>query len=78
VTLSTITVTLLGRAAAIPPKAGFLVGLSGGWHAFVASMQVLLTVLGALLPWLVLFGVPATVLVLYLRRTRRRAPEPAA
>jgi hypothetical protein len=78
-TLSTITLTLLGPAAAVPTKStGFLAGLSAGWRAFVVSMQVLLTVLGALLPWLVLLGVPAIALLLYLRRTRRRAPEPTA
>jgi hypothetical protein len=77
-TLSTITLTLLGPAAAVPAKSGFLAGLGAGWRAFVVSMQVLLTVLGAVLPWLVLFGVPAIALLLYLRRMRRRAPEPTA
>ncbi|MGC4809372.1 DUF4349 domain-containing protein [Micromonospora sp. DT228] len=74
--LSTITVTLVGPAAkATEEKAesGFLVGLKGGWKAFVASLTVLLTVLGALLPWLVAFGVPVAALLLVLRR-RRKAP----
>ncbi|MET7672840.1 DUF4349 domain-containing protein [Micromonospora luteifusca] len=71
--LSTITVTLAGPAAKITPEkkeTGFLAGLTGGWKAFVASMTVLLTVLGALLPWLVAFGVPVAVLLLLLRRRR--------
>lgn len=74
--LSTITVSLAGPAAkATDEKAetGFLVGLRGGWKAFVISMTVLLTVLGALLPWLVAFGVPVVVLLVLLRR-RRKAP----
>jgi hypothetical protein len=76
--LSTIDVTISRTA---PPPAvprsedasGFVAGLGGGWHALTAFAVVAATVLGALLPWLVvlaLLGVPAWVLV---RRTRRRA-----
>ena len=67
------------RAKATEEKAetGFLVGLRGGWKAFVASMTVLLTVLGALLPWLVALGVPLAVLLVVLRR-RREVPAPVA
>jgi hypothetical protein len=78
--LSTITVALAGPAAkATEEKAetGFLVGLKGGWKAFVASLTVLLTVLGALLPWLVALGVPVAVLLLVLRR-RKKTPIPTA
>ncbi|MGW2627196.1 DUF4349 domain-containing protein [Micromonospora taraxaci] len=79
--LSTITVSLAGPAAkkATDDKAetGFLVGLRGGWKAFVASLTVMLTVLGALLPWLVAFGVPVAVLLLVLRR-RKKTAAPAA
>ena len=78
-TLSTITAVLLGPEAAgvgKPSEAGFLAGLKAGWNAFVTSMQVLLTVLGALLPWLVIVGVPAVLILVFLRRLRRRAPDP--
>ncbi|MFG2047181.1 DUF4349 domain-containing protein [Micromonospora sp. NPDC048935] len=78
--LSTITVTLVGpaaKAAEEKTETGFLVGLRGGWKAFVASLTVLLTVLGALLPWLVLLGVPVAVLLLVLRR-RRKVSLPTA
>ncbi|MFI6779713.1 DUF4349 domain-containing protein [Micromonospora sp. NPDC050276] len=78
--LSTITVTLAGPAAKTgeeKTETGFLVGLKGGWKAFVASMTVLLTVLGALLPWLVAFGVPVAVLLLVLRR-RKKTSTPTA
>jgi hypothetical protein len=79
--LSTITAVLIGpppAATAAKPATGFLAGLSAGWSAFLASMNVLLTVVGAVLPWVALVGVPAALIGLYLRRTRRRAPEPAA
>lgn len=71
--LSTITAVLLGPQAKSPddePQTGFLAGLRGGWKAFVASVQLLLTVLGALLPFLVVLGVPIAVIVL-VRRGRR-------
>ena len=50
VDLSTITVCLLGPAAPSPKpekdETGFLAGLKGGWKAFLASIQVVLTILG--------------------------------
>ena len=75
--LSTITVTLLGKDAASPkpPATGFVGGLQHGWHAFLAAIDGLLTVLGALLPFLVVLGVP---LLVWLRLRRRRAGAPPA
>jgi Domain of unknown function (DUF4349) len=78
VALSTITAVLLGPEAAVarhddgPP--GFLAGLEGGWTALVASLGVLLTVLGALLPWLITLGVPAGAVFYLIRRYARRRP----
>ncbi|GIF50197.1 uncharacterized protein DUF4349 [Asanoa ferruginea] len=79
--LSTITVTLLGpdAQAPAPPKSddtGFLAGLRGGWHAFTATVGVMLTVLGALVPWLVLAGLGLLVFG-YVRRLRRGRPAVA-
>ncbi|MBG0561624.1 DUF4349 domain-containing protein [Actinoplanes aureus] len=77
--LSTITVVLLDPEATQandpndePP--GFLAGLSGGWKALKASLAVLLTVLGALLPWIIALGVPAWAIFYTIRRLRRRQP----
>ncbi|GIF10886.1 DUF4349 domain-containing protein [Actinoplanes teichomyceticus] len=74
--LSTVTVVLLGPEAPAQPAeddgpAGFLGGLAGGWRALVASLGVLLTVLGALLPWLLALGLPAYGLLHLSRRYRR-------
>ncbi|MEU9505083.1 DUF4349 domain-containing protein [Micromonospora sp. NPDC048170] len=77
--LSTITVSLVGPDASTADEeteVGFLVGLKGGWKVFLTSMTVLLTVLGAVLPWLLALGVPLTVLLVVLRRRRRTAPPP--
>jgi hypothetical protein len=78
--LSTITVSLVGPDASTADEeteVGFLAGLKGGWNVFVASMTILLTVLGAVLPWLVALGVPLAVLLVALRRRRRRAGPPS-
>jgi hypothetical protein len=78
VDLSTITVSLLGPAAPTrdEPQTGFLAGLKSGWKAFLASIQIVLTVLGALIPWIVAVGVPVW-LVVWLVRRRGRRPAPA-
>lgn len=79
--LSTITAVLLGpnaRQDEEEPKTGFLAGVEGGWKAFLASLRIMLTVLGALVPWLVTLGLPALGIRWLLRRWRRRVqPVPA-
>jgi hypothetical protein len=53
---------------------GFMAGLKGGWKAFTASVNVAATIVGALLPFVVLallLGVPALLV------WRRRRPTPA-
>jgi len=73
--LSTITVTLHGPDAAPAGKqstVGFASGLRAGWTALLASLALLTAVFGALLPWLVVVGVPTTAAVWLARRTGRR------
>ncbi|GAA4458491.1 DUF4349 domain-containing protein [Phytohabitans houttuyneae] len=84
--LSTITVTLLGPQAAAPvaekkkTEIGFLTGLKGGWNSLVAALLVMLTVLGALLPWIIALGIPVAGALWLARRVRRPrlAPVPPA
>ncbi len=80
--LSTITVRLtLPEEYVEPPgaldEAGFLTGLQNGWGALTDTVVVALTVLGAVLPFLVVLAVVGVPVVVILRRTwRRRPPVP--
>jgi hypothetical protein len=79
--LSTIAVTLLGPDAPAPvhkkADTGFVAGFKSGWHTFVSSVTVLVTIIGALLPFAVVIGVPLLVW-LTVRRRRQRRLGPAA
>ncbi|WP_426566745.1 DUF4349 domain-containing protein [Angustibacter sp. McL0619] len=82
-TLSTLTVDLSPKGAPVPPRkdedTGFLSGLSAGWTALLASLTVVLTVLGAMLPFLVLLallGVPALVWARRQRAARAAGTTP--
>ncbi|WP_121157179.1 DUF4349 domain-containing protein [Micromonospora pisi] len=74
--LSTITVRLIGPEAVVAEdeqeEKGFLAGLQSGWQALLATLGVVLIVLGALLPWVVTLGVPALLVWWLTRRHRRR------
>ncbi|HET6287286.1 MAG TPA: DUF4349 domain-containing protein [Amycolatopsis sp.] len=54
-------------------RSGFFGGLTNGWDAFLTFGGGLLTVLGAMAPFLLVFGVPAAALVWWLRKRRRPA-----
>jgi hypothetical protein len=79
--LATLNLALVEPGKAPPPKSddrGFLAGLSNGWDAFTTTMAALLTVIGAVLPFLIalaLIGVPLWLLRHRFRRTP--APVPA-
>jgi hypothetical protein len=79
VAMSTVTLSVSGVA---PPPApansggGFLGGLAGGWVAFLAFGGGVLTVLGALAPFLLVLGTPAVAVFWWFRR--RRAVSPVA
>jgi hypothetical protein len=57
---------------------GFLAGLTAGWEAFTASVAVLLTVVGAVLPFAVVIALVAVPLLLWLRRRGSRPLAAAA
>lgn len=73
--LATLTLNLVGPATVIPEEedepSGFLGGLRSGWEGFVTALKIGLTVLGVLLPWLIVI-VPLWLLVAFLLRRSRR------
>jgi hypothetical protein len=82
-TLSTITATLLGPEAVAPKpaadngdKSGFLAGLRTGWHGFLGALRVVLAILGFVLPFALVLGVPAGLSWWLLRTRRRRTTAP--
>jgi hypothetical protein len=71
--LSTINVHL-GRPGAAP---GFLAGLGNGWDAMKSTTQVLLTVVGAALPFAVLVALVGVPVWMVLRRRVSAGSAPA-
>jgi len=74
---ATVTVRLYGSTAPVASTekaTGFLAGLKAGWDSFTGFMAGALTVLGALVPWLIVLGPIALVGWLVLRR-RRETPN---
>ena len=57
-------------------KTGFLAGLAAGWDAFTGAMVVALTVLGAIVPFLLVLAPIALVVWLIARRSRRTPTTP--
>lgn len=57
---------------------GFIGGLTGGWHAFARAAAVLVTGIGAALPFLLLAALGAACALAVRRRRATRLPGPAA
>ena len=76
--MSTITVSIDEIPPTATPRnkdedhAGFVAGLSAGWDALSAFAVALATVLGALLPWLIVVGILGPPAYLLVRAIRRR------
>ncbi|MCP2166016.1 DUF4349 domain-containing protein [Goodfellowiella coeruleoviolacea] len=76
VALSTVTLTISATSPAGEPaeeSTGFVDALAGGWRALTAVLGGLLVGLGAVLPFLLVFGVPVAVVLWLVRHRRRRA-----
>jgi hypothetical protein len=74
---SPITVTLSTQPIVVEPPApqtGFLAGLSAGWKALKSFTVGALTVVGALLPFLVVLALIVAPVVWLVRRRRAHAP----
>jgi hypothetical protein len=73
-----VTVRLYGSSApavtTTEEATGFLAGLKAGWSSFTGFIAGALTVVGALIPWLLVLGPVALVVWLVVRR-RRETPN---
>lgn len=73
--LSTITVTLLAPQAEVvtedDDEIGFMTGLKAGWTGLVGALALLLTIVGLLLPWLIVI-VPVALGTVWLARRHHR------
>lgn len=81
VAMSTLHVEIVaeGSPAAQAQPGGFLGGLSAGWSALVTTFNVVVLVLGAIVPWLALAGVVLLVVAGIRRQLARNRPGgPAA
>ncbi|GAB3137901.1 DUF4349 domain-containing protein [Amycolatopsis stemonae] len=79
VAMATVAMTIRSVAAPPPPPedhSGFLGGLAGGWSAFLTFGGGLLTVLGAIAPFLLVVGPLGWVAWRLNRRRRLAKPEP--
>ena len=77
---SPVQVSLTTQPAVIvppQPATGFFAGLKGGWSAFVASVAVMMTVVGAVLPFAVLVALLGLPVWWFVRRRRVGTPPPA-
>lgn len=73
---ATVTVRLYAESAPAPAPqtgTGFLAGLRAGWESFTGFLAGALTVLGAVLPWLILV-LPLALLGWTIARRRRESP----
>ena len=68
VQLGKVSTASARQAAGAAP--GFGSGIAGGWHALGETVRVVLLVLGAALPFLLGIGIPALVVLWFVRRRR--------
>ncbi len=77
VSLATLSVRLTASSDPASDDTGFLAGLGDGWNALVDAGAGLITIVGLLLPWLILLAVIAVPLWFLVRRRRRTQAIPA-
>jgi hypothetical protein len=76
VAMSTLHVEIVaeGTAAAQAQPAGFVGGLTAGWNSLVNTFNVVILVLGAMLPWLAVGGLVLLVVVGVRRQLAKNHP----
>ena len=74
----TVVISATGEPVVVQEENDFLAALAGGWNALVKALGWLLVLLGAVLPFAVVLGLPAFGYFWWRRRRRAAAPAPAA
>lgn len=79
--MATLTLQIIGPVAVAPEPeeeepAGFLGGLKAGWEALLSFLKIALTVIGALLPWMLIIAPVIALMVYLVRRGRTSRPMP--
>jgi len=74
---SSLSLELRSEGTAAPLPDTFWGGLAVGWNALVGFVGGVVVVFGALLPWLVVFGGLALLVIWVTRRLRRRSAAKA-
>lgn len=77
--MATLTLQLVGPEVVVPEPseepAGFLGGLKAGWDSLLSFLQVAATVIGALLPWLLIAAPVVALMIFIVRRSRTGRPS---
>lgn len=71
--MSPITIQLTTTDDLGEPDTGFIAALANAWDAFTTSARVLVTTIGALLPWILVGGLGIWFIVWIARRLGRRS-----
>jgi hypothetical protein len=69
----TVSISETGEPVAVAEEDDFLDAFAGGWKALVEAFSWLLVVLGAVLPFAVVLGLPAFGYLWWWRRRRRKS-----
>ncbi|MFI6496505.1 DUF4349 domain-containing protein [Nonomuraea typhae] len=77
VSMATLTLQLVGPVATVLPPddepPGFLGGLASGWRALLDFLKLTVTVIGAVLPWMIIVLPVVALLIWLVRRGRTRS-----
>ncbi|WP_157246021.1 DUF4349 domain-containing protein [Nonomuraea typhae] len=77
VSMATLTLQLVGPVATVLPPddepPGFLGGLAAGWRALLDFLKLTVTVIGAVLPWMIIVLPVVALLIWLVRRGRTRS-----
>ncbi len=78
VAMSTVNITLSEDATPTVESEGFFAGLKAGWNSVLTVASGALVLVGWLLPWIPVIGLPLIAIVWIVRRRRKNRPQVTA